>query len=297
MKIGTRFFDFKKRAYVMGVLNRTTDSFSDGGEFESIDAACSHAFAMIEAGVDIIDIGGESSRPPSSVTLEQESENVIGKLIQLKSVPKSYLTNPSAISVEEEIIRVVPVIRAIRQVSDIPISIDTYKSAVARAALDAGANLVNDVRGLAGDPEMAKVVADYKVPVVIMHNRSAVSSKPAYAVTLELIQFFRERLVKAFEAGIVSSNIILDPGYSFQKTFEENLFILKNLKELQVLGFPLLIGTSRKSHLGKIVNVPPKERLGATLASNVVAILHGAAIIRVHDVKEHVQAVQLLQLL
>lgn len=254
--------DFSKKTYIMGVLNVTPDSFSDGGLFFSEKKAIEHALRLIEDGADIIDIGGESTRPGSE-----------------------------PVSVEEEIRRTIPVIKAISREIKVPISIDTYKSEVAKHALDAGASIVNDISGLRFDPEMPKVVSEYKVPVIIMHIKGRpkdMQQNPQYeALIPEIMDYLRIGIRLANKFGISDDKIIIDPGIGFGKTFEHNLEIIKNLKEFTLLGKPIAIGVSRKAFIGKILgDVPPSERLEGTAAAVAISIFNGANIVRVHDVKE-----------
>lgn len=254
--------DFSKKTYIMGVLNVTPDSFSDGSLYFNKDKAVQHALKLVEDGADIIDIGGESTRPGSE-----------------------------PISAEEEIRRTVPVIKAISKEIKIPISIDTYKSEVAMRALDAGASIVNDISGLRFDPEMPKVVAKYGVPAIIMHIKGRpkdMQQNPVYeALILEIMDYLRISIRLANKFGIPDNKIIIDPGIGFGKTFEHNLEIIKNLKEFTILGKPVAIGVSRKAFIGKILgDVPPSERLEGTSAAVAISIFNGANIIRVHDVKE-----------
>ena len=251
-----------KRTLVMGILNVTPDSFSDGGKFFTRESALERARQLIREGADIIDIGGESTRPGA------------------EPVPAA-----------EELSRVIPVIRAIRQESSVPISIDTYKATVAEAALDAGANIVNDISALRFDPQMVKVVARARVPVVLMHmlgEPRTMQQNPVYTdVVREIKEFLGERIAFARAHGI--EKIIIDPGIGFGKTVAHNLEILRRLSELKELGCPILIGTSRKSFIGKLGGteehpLPVQERLEGTIASNVIAVLNGAQIVRVHDV-------------
>lgn len=248
----------EQKTYIMGVLNITPDSFSDGGLFLDTQNALTHARQMIADGADIIDIGGESSRPGSE-----------------------------PVSPEDELQRVLPVIEQLRKESDVCISIDTYKPEVARACLEAGASMLNDITGLADD-EMARVAAAYHVPVVIMHMQGkpkTMQENPKYDNVIEEIKtFFSERIEKAKDADV--KEIILDPGIGFGKTLEHNLLILKNLSAFLEFGYPLLIGTSRKSFIGKITGQDVENRLPGTIASSTIAIMNGARIIRVHDIKE-----------
>lgn len=272
MRLRWRGFDldFSSKTYVMGILNITPDSFSDGGLFYEPERALEHALKMIEDGADIIDIGGESTRPGSEPVLE-----------------------------EEEIKRVVPVIKKLSAQIKVPISIDTYKSRVAIAGLDAGASMVNDISGLRFDPEMKKVVAEYKVPVVIMHIKGTPKTmqvNPIYeALIAEIMDYLREGIMIAKEAGIPEELIIIDPGIGFGKTFEHNLEIINNLREFTYLERPILIGPSRKAFIGKILgDVPPLMRLEGTLASVAISAYNGANIVRVHDVPETVKVLKVV---
>lgn len=254
--------DLGRRTLVMGILNVTPDSFSDGGQFFSFESALERVRQLIREGADIIDIGGESTRPGAQ-----------------------------PVSEDEELRRVIPVIRAIRKESAVPISIDTYKASVAEAALEAGANVINDISALRFDPRMAQVVAQACVPVVLMHmlgEPRTMQQKPVYTdVVREIKEFLAERIAFARAHGI--EKIIIDPGIGFGKTVEHNIEILRRLGELRELGCPILIGTSRKSFIGKLGGteenpLPIHERLEGTIASNVIAVLKGAQIVRVHDV-------------
>ena len=253
------------RTLIMGILNVTPDSFSDGSLFFDADKAVEHAKRMANEGADIIDVGGESTRP-----------------------------NAEPVSEEEELKRVQPVIARLAIELDMPISIDTYKPRVAEECLKSGANLVNDITGLRSK-EMLKTAAKYNVPVVIMHMKGTpknMQQNPAYGdVVKEIKEFFIDRICEAEKAGI--KNIIIDPGIGFGKTTEHNLQILKRLSELKELGCPILIGTSRKSFIGNVTGLPVNARLEGTLASVAIAIMNGANIVRVHDVKECRKAVQI----
>lgn len=249
----------------MGILNVTPDSFTDGGMFYTMDAAVEHGLRMADDGADIIDIGGESTRPGSD-----------------------------AVGYEEELRRTIPVIEALAKRVAVPISIDTYKADVAERALDAGASMVNDISGLRFDPEMAKTVAAHQVPVVVMHIRGTPKSmqlNPQYEALLpEIMDYLRTSIRIALDAGVDEQRIIIDPGIGFGKTFEHNLRILNNLREFTLLGKPLLIGPSRKAFIGKILdNAPTSERLEGTAAAVAISIMNGAHIVRVHDVKEMVK--------
>ncbi len=256
------------RTLIMGVLNVTPDSFSDGGLFFDPSTAVHHAVEMENEGADIIDIGGESTRPGH--------------------VP---------IEAEEEQRRVLPVITALTRKLRAPMSIDTYKASTAHLALEAGAKIVNDVWGLQRDPNIASVVASYDVPVVIMHNREEID--PSLDIVDDMRRFFERSLNLARRAGVRDKNIILDPGIGFGKSGEQHLEALRRLPEVKALGFPVLVGVSRKSVLGSFYppEVPPRERLSGTLAAHVLAISLGADIVRVHDVRAHVEAVRVVDAL
>lgn len=261
MKIGGKVFDFQKDVYIMGILNVTPDSFSDGGKFFSIENAFEHAKQLIEEGADIIDIGGESTRPGAEAVDEQSETK-----------------------------RIIPVISKIREISDIPISVDTYKSSVARAALKNGADLVNDISGLRFDHEMVEVVREFDVPVVVMHIKGTprdMQKNPQYSDLMkELLEYFDERISSLEKAGI--EQLIIDPGIGFGKRYEDNLRIINNLHEFAAFGKPILIGASRKSFIGTALDGRDvTERLYGTLAANAIAVLNGASIIRVHDIKPH----------
>ena len=261
MKIGNREFDTENKTYIMGILNVTPDSFSDGGKFNSIDAALRHAGQMIKEGADILDIGGESTRP-----------------------------GYTKISDEEEISRVVPVIEAIKKEWDIPLSVDTYKGAVAEAALQAKADLINDIWGFKADTRIAEVTARYGAACCLMHNRK----EAIYDSFLEdVISDLQESVRIALEAGVAKEKIILDPGVGFGKTYEMNLKIIQKLDELRCLGYPVLLGTSRKSVIGLTLDLPAEERLEGTLATTVLGVSKGCAFVRVHDIKENDRAIRM----
>jgi dihydropteroate synthase len=257
--------DLGRRTLVMGILNVTPDSFSDGGLFQSGEAALGHALELEADGADIVDIGGESTRP-------------------------GYVPVPA----EEEQARVVPVIAALAPRLGVPISIDTYKASTARKALAAGAKIVNDVWGLQREPEIASVAADFGAPVIVMHNRETIDA--SLDIMDEMRRFFERSLAIARRAGIPDRDIILDPGIGFGKSWEQHLEALRRLPELKELGFPVLVGVSRKSVLGRVhnANVPPRERLFGSIAAHVLAGTLGADIVRVHDVRQHVEALQVV---
>jgi dihydropteroate synthase len=256
-----------KRTLVMGILNITPDSFSDGGLFFDPAEAIAHARRMAADGADILDIGGESTRPATFAS-------------QISLPP------------EEEMRRILPVIRAISEyLPELPLSVDTYKAQVAQAAVEAGAVLINDISALRADPEMAQTVAALGVPVCLMHLFGlpmAIPAEPVYGdVVAEVKAHLRERIEAALAAGIAPEHILIDPGIGFGKTVAHNLELLRRQKELTEMGYPLLIGTSRKSTIGKVLgDLPPNERLEGTAATVALAIASGAAIVRVHDVKE-----------
>jgi len=254
--------DLSRKTHIMGILNITPDSFSDGGIHFDASHAVDHALRMIDDGADLIDIGGESTRPGSE-----------------------------PVSLDEELRRTLPVIEALAGKISAPISIDTYKSPVAIRALEAGASMVNDISGMRFDPEMPKVISRFSVPVVIMHIKGTPKNmqvNPTYeALIPEIMDYFRSSIRFAMKAGIPEDMIILDPGIGFGKTFEHNFEIMNNLDAFSALEKPLLIGPSRKAFLGKILGgLPPQERLEGTAASVAISIIKGAHIVRVHDVRE-----------
>ncbi len=263
MKIGKKEFDLNGHTYVMGILNVTPDSFSDGGSFNHLDEAMKHVKEMVEEGVDIIDVGGESTRP-----------------------------NYTKIAEEEEISRVVPIIRAIKETYDIPVSIDTYKSQVAEAAIVAGADLVNDIWGLKYDSKMASVIKESNVAVCIMHNRDN-TEYPDFLNNM--LTDLNESIQIAKEAGIADDKIMIDPGVGFAKTLEMNLSCVNHLEIFHKLGYPLLLGTSRKSIIGLTLNLPVTQREEGTLATTVMAAMKGCQFVRVHNVKANKRAIQMTE--
>jgi dihydropteroate synthase len=247
----------------MGILNVTPDSFSDGGRWNNLDRARDHVAQMIEDGAAIIDIGGESTRPGYTL-----------------------------LSDEEEIARVVPYIEMVKKNFDIPVSIDTYKSRVAEEALAAGADLVNDIWGLKWDEKLAGVIAKYDAPCCLMHNRKEADYSDFIP---DMLNDLRETIRIAKEADISDDKIILDPGVGFGKTYENNLEAINRLEEMQKLGYPILLGTSRKSVVGLTLDLPSDQRVEGTLVTTVFGVMKGAAFVRVHDVKENYRAVKMTQ--
>ncbi|MGL5133979.1 MAG: dihydropteroate synthase [Planktothrix sp.] len=269
INIRDKSFQWGKQTYIMGVLNVTPDSFSDGGDFNSLERALYQAQHMAEAGVDIIDIGGQSTRPGAEI-----------------------------VSLDTELNRVIPVIETMRNSSNqllanTPISVDTTHSKVAEVAVNSGADIINDISGGTFDPEMLSRAAQLQVPIILMHLRGTPKTMQTLTDYQDLIGelegFLEDRIKEAIAQGISPQNIIIDPGIGFAKTFEQNLEILRNLTKLRSLNCPILVGTSRKSFIGHILNQPdPKQRVWGTAATCVAAIANGADILRVHDVKEMV---------
>jgi dihydropteroate synthase len=252
-----------RETLLVGILNLTPDSFFDGGKFANGESAMAQASRLVEEGAAIIDVGGQSTRP-----------------------------DYEEISDEEEIARVVPVITALVPRLPVPISIDTYKPAVARAALQAGAHLINDIHGLQRNPELARIAAEFGCPVVVMHNDAAFRETPGDVIYKIKIFFDRSREIAA-QAGLAENLIVLDPGIGFGKTQEQNLEILARLSELKLLGFPLWLGVSRKSVIGNVLALPPEERLEGTLATTALAVWQGVEFIRVHDVHANARAAKM----
>ncbi|MCX7724627.1 MAG: dihydropteroate synthase [Thermodesulfovibrio sp.] len=261
--------DFLKKTYIMGIVNVTPDSFFDGGRYFSYQKAVDHALRLVDEGADILDIGGESTRPGAE-----------------------------PVSIDEELRRVIPVIEAVSKRVSIPISIDTYKARVAEEAIKAGATIINDISGLRFDPEMPYIASKYKVPVVVMHIKGTpkdMQKNPYYeALIPEIIEYLRNSIIIAKQAGVDENMIIIDPGIGFGKLPEHNLMIIKNLKEFSSLGKPLLIGVSRKSFIGKVLNEPsPDNRLEGTASAVAISVINGANIVRVHDVGFMVKVVRM----
>ncbi len=263
MQIGNRDFKVSGKTYVMGILNVTPDSFSDGGKWNRMDAALAHVEEMLKDGMDVLDIGGESTRPGYTL-----------------------------LSDEEETERVVPVIEAVKARFDVPVSLDTYKSRVAQAGIEAGADLINDIWGLKYDGQMAKVIAESGLPCCLMHNRKDTDYR---SFMQDVAADLADCLHLAECAGIPQEKIILDPGVGFAKSYEQNLQIINNMEQLHVLGCPILLGTSRKSVIGLTLELPAPERLEGTLVTTVMAVMKGCMFVRVHDVKENVRAIRMTE--
>lgn len=261
MRIGTQEFDTKENTYIMGILNVTPDSFSDGGKIIGIDAALKKAEEMKGDGAAIIDVGGESTRP-----------------------------GYTPVSEDEEMDRILPVIEAIKNRIDIPISVDTYKSKVAEAAILAGADLINDIWGLKADPHMAEVIARHEVACCLMHNRNNTEYKDFMS---DLVWDLNASVKLAKQAGIAEDKMILDPGIGFAKDYTQNLTAIRDVGKVVELGYPVLLGTSRKSVIGLTLDLPSDKRLEGTLVTTVVAVQNGCSFVRVHDVKENYRAIQM----
>ncbi|MCL5781601.1 MAG: dihydropteroate synthase [Firmicutes bacterium] len=256
-----RVLELGRRTLVMGILNATPDSFSDGGRYQDPAAALEHAQRMVEDGADIIDLGGISTRP-----------------------------GHTEVSEDEEMRRVLPVLEKLAPSISVPISVDTWRAGVARQALEAGAHIINDQWALRGDPDLAAVVAQYQVPVMLMHNGQSTHYRD---LMTEITAFLREGIETAVRAGLARENIMIDPGIGFAKTYEQNLEVLRRLKELTILGCPILLGTSRKSVIARTLNLPVDQRVEGTGATVALGIACGADIVRVHDVKEMVRVARM----
>lgn len=263
MKIGNREFANQGKTYIFGILNVTPDSFSDGGKWNDMDRALFHVEEMIKDGMDILDIGGESTRPGYTI-----------------------------LTAEEEIARVIPTIENIKSRFDIPVSLDTYKADVAEAGIEAGIDLINDIWGLKYDDRMAGVIAESGLPCCLMHNRK----EPCYQDFMQdVASDLADTLFLAGKAGIAGEKILLDPGVGFGKTYEQNLQVINNLEELHMFGCPLLLGTSRKSVIGLTLDLPVSERMEGTLVTTVIAVMKGCTFVRVHDVKENARAIRMAE--
>jgi len=255
-------FHWGSRTYIMGILNVTPDSFTDGGNFNDLDRALFHAREMVEQGADIIDVGGESTRP-----------------------------GYQRISDQEEIERIAPVLEALIKEINVPISVDTYKSGVAKAALEIGVDIINDIWGCLDDPEIAKVAAEYNAPLILMHNKHDTNYD---SLMDEILASLRKSIAIAKEGGVPDQNIIIDPGIGFGKDLAQNIETMRHLEEFRTLGYPVLLGTSRKSIVGKTLDLPTNERVEGTAATVTLGIAKGAAdIIRIHDVKEMVRVARM----
>ena len=264
MQIGNREFQTSGKTYIMGILNVTPDSFSDGGRWNQLDVALRHVEDMLNEGMDVVDVGGESTRP-----------------------------GYTKISDQEEIDRVSPVIEAIKARFDVPISLDTYKSGVARAGIAAGADLINDIWGLKYDPEMARVIAEANLPCCLMHNRENASYAEFFP---EMLEDLKETLRLADAAGVNRDRIILDPGVGFAKSLENNLECVRRLGDLiRAFELPVLLGTSRKSMIGLTLNLPSDQRVEGTVATSVMAAMAGCMFVRVHDVQANARAVKMTE--
>ena len=263
MRIGQRDFRTKGHTYVMGILNITPDSFSDGGKYNELDKALFHVEEMIKQGMDIVDVGGESTRPGYTMVSEQE-----------------------------EIDRVVPVIEKIKSQFDIPVSLDTYKSEVARAGIAAGADMIHDIWGLKYDEKIADVIAQAQIPCCLTHNRKEAVYKNLIE---EILWDLESSLDIAHKAGIADDRIIIDPGVGFGKSYENNLEIIDRIQNFHSLGYPLLLGASRKSVVGMGLDLPVAERMEGTLVTTVYGVKKGVMFVRVHDVKENVRAVKMTE--
>ena len=265
IKCGSFDLDYSNKTLIMGILNVTPDSFSDGGKYNRIDAALKHAERMVNDGADILDVGGESTRP-----------------------------NYERISDEEEIERVAPIIEAISRNIEVPISVDTYKSRVAEAAVKAGAHILNDIWGGKADSLMSKVAAEYKVPIILMHNRDNMGYEH---FVRDVLQDLFESIMLVKAAGVQDENIILDPGIGFAKDLKLNLEMMRNLDKLVSLGYPVLLATSRKSMIGHVLDLPPSERMEGTAATICHGIQQGCQMVRVHDVKEMARTAKMMDAL
>ncbi|MFC7443338.1 dihydropteroate synthase [Laceyella putida] len=254
IQAGPYSLSYDKRTLVMGIVNVTPDSFSDGGKYDSVELALKHAKQLVSDGADIIDVGGESTRPGST-----------------------------PVSLEEELERVIPIVKALARELDCPISVDTYKAEVAKQAILAGAHIINDIWGAKRDPLMARVAAELDVPIILMHNREEARYD-------SLIEDVCEDLLASVDlvrrAGVREEKIILDPGIGFAKTVEDNFEVMRHLDQIVALGYPVLLGTSRKSFIGKTLGLPPHERMEGTAATVAYGITKGCQLMRVHDVKE-----------
>ena len=264
IKTRTKTYNINEQALVMGILNTTPDSFSDGGNYNSVEKAIDHALEMEADGAHIIDVGGESTRP-----------------------------NHQPISETEEIERVVPIIKELKDRLSIPISIDTYKANVAEAAIQAGAEMINDIWGAKQEPKIAQIAAEYNVPIILMHNRT---NKQYNSMIEDMITDLKESIEIAQTAGVKKDKIILDPGVGFGKELPDNFHVLHHLDTIaDAFSYPMLLGTSRKSFISTILDIPPEERDNATGATTCYGMMKGVRIFRVHDVARHVQLIHMME--
>ena len=262
LKTATKDLNLAERTHIMGILNVTPDSFSDGGSYTTIDKAVAQALQMVEDGADIIDIGGESTRP-----------------------------GHEPVSDEEEIARIVPVIKAIKEKIQVPISIDTFKATTAEAAIEAGADIINDIWGAKKDPNLAKVVAKHQVPIILMHNRM---TETYDSLMEDMVQDLEESIAIVRAAGVLDQNIILDPGIGFAKSREDDLKVMNQLEQLTAMNYPVLLATSRKRMIGSVLDVPPIERDLGTGATTCLGITKGVHMVRVHNVKLNLDLVKMM---
>ena len=263
MRIGNKDFDVSEHTYIMGILNVTPDSFSDGGKYNQVDSILKRVEQMIQEGAHVIDVGGESTRPGYTLLSE-----------------------------EEEINRIAPVIQKIKDKFDIPVSLDTYKSKVATAGIQAGVDLVNDIWGLKYDDKMAGVIAESKLPCCLMHNRKNTDYKNFIQ---EVAADLADTIHIAENAGITDDKIIIDPGVGFAKSYEQNLQIINCLEEFHMFGYPILLGTSRKSVIGLTLLLPAEERMEGTLATTAMAVMKRCEFVRVHDIKENARLIKMVE--
>jgi dihydropteroate synthase len=259
--VNNRQYLFGRKTYIMGILNVTPDSFSDGGAYDQVDKALAQGLNMESLGADFLDVGGESTRPTSE-----------------------------PVALNEELARVLPILERLKDKITIPISIDTYKSEVAAKCIELGAGMINDVWGFQKDLNMADVAAQYKVPAVLMHNQLGSSYDQDMIESMKA--YFNKSIEWAIKAGVDPKQLILDPGIGFGKTHEQNVLVMRRLSEFKSFGMPLLLGTSRKSLIHYILNLPPKERVNGTIATTVMAVANGYDFVRVHDIRENREAAQ-----
>lgn len=258
----TKTYNLASRTHIMGILNVTPDSFSDGGSYTQVEKAVEQAVKMEQLGADIIDIGGESTRPGHQPLI-----------------------------VKEELARIIPVIEAVKQKIHIPISVDTYKAETADLAIKAGADIINDIWGAKKEPKIAEVAAKHNVPIILMHNRT---NKNYQSLIEDMKKDLQESIDIALQAGVAKENIILDPGIGFAKTMENNFFVMNRLEEFADLGYPILLGTSRKSFISKVIDAPPEKRDNATGATTCLGISKGVQIVRVHHVELNVELAKMM---